>query len=283
MRLQSRAFTLIELLVVIAIIAILAAILFPVFAQAKAAAKKTAALSNIKQVGLGQVMYIADNDDVMMISNYGTGPDANGVRFVYWPQMVQPYMKNWTIFRDPSEGSTFVWGGPANVQWYANWQRWPHYGYNWSYFNLDPTCGSFGQSATKTYFNGPPISATQAANSAETVVFTDVKIAGNAGGYYTSDAVESPAGLTAPGMCTWSNGGWGINSYGDEVGLYPGNPSSTGIVSTRQTGGTNATFLDGHSKFFTPGNLARGTSWRRGVTNDQIFITDLTTYLWDLE
>src|SRR5450631_624437 len=62
-RVLKRGFTLIELLVVIAIIAILAAILFPVFAQAKAAAKKTTCLSNLKQIGLGTRMYLADADD----------------------------------------------------------------------------------------------------------------------------------------------------------------------------------------------------------------------------
>lgn len=60
---MKRAFTLIELLVVIAIIAILAAILFPVFARAKASAKKTTCLSNLKQIGTGVGMYLADNDD----------------------------------------------------------------------------------------------------------------------------------------------------------------------------------------------------------------------------
>ena len=60
---KRRGFTLIELLVVIAIIAILAAILFPVFAQAKEAAKKTSDLSNQKQLSLGHIMYSSDNDD----------------------------------------------------------------------------------------------------------------------------------------------------------------------------------------------------------------------------
>lgn len=66
---SRRAFTLIELLVVIAIIAILAAILFPVFAQAKQAAKKTASLSNVKQLTTATVMYAGDNDDIFPDQN----------------------------------------------------------------------------------------------------------------------------------------------------------------------------------------------------------------------
>ncbi len=69
MKIRNRAFTLIELLVVIAIIAILAAILFPVFAQAKVAAKKTASLSNIKQIALGMNIYTSDYDDVLPDQN----------------------------------------------------------------------------------------------------------------------------------------------------------------------------------------------------------------------
>ena len=73
---RSRAFTLIELLVVIAIIAILAAILFPVFAQAKMAAKKTASLSNVKNLGAAYQIYLGDSDDTT-ISIWGTTDPSN--------------------------------------------------------------------------------------------------------------------------------------------------------------------------------------------------------------
>ncbi|MBX7131856.1 MAG: prepilin-type N-terminal cleavage/methylation domain-containing protein [Fimbriimonadaceae bacterium] len=72
MRTHKNAFTLIELLVVIAIIAILAAILFPVFAQAKAAAKKIGCLSNFNQVTKGMMLYFSDNDDAFPHSNSGS-------------------------------------------------------------------------------------------------------------------------------------------------------------------------------------------------------------------
>jgi len=97
---MKKAFTLIELLVVIAIIAILAAILFPVFAQAKAAAKKASALSNAKQIDLAQIMYSNDYDDVVVPFNSGTymvPPYSNYVHYYYapnifWPQLLSPYI-----------------------------------------------------------------------------------------------------------------------------------------------------------------------------------------------
>jgi len=93
---NGRGFTLIELLVVIAIIAILAAILFPVFAQAKEAAKKTSCLSNEKQVGLGVIMYMNDFDDIFAMDQYWSPTDpAPQVR---WFDMVYPYIKNGTVF-----------------------------------------------------------------------------------------------------------------------------------------------------------------------------------------
>src|ERR1700709_1884993 len=92
-----RGFTLIELLVVIAIIAILAAILFPVFAQAKEAAKKTMCLSNLKQIGLGMQMYLGDADDMIPYNEYEL--TYNG-RLILWYEMVDPYIKSATQFKD---------------------------------------------------------------------------------------------------------------------------------------------------------------------------------------
>jgi len=90
---NRKAFTLIELLVVIAIIAILAAILFPVFAQAKAAAKKTADLSNIKNLGLGLIMYSGDSDDYPAPMMQGAW-DSPRHDLILWKDVVLPYIKN---------------------------------------------------------------------------------------------------------------------------------------------------------------------------------------------
>jgi prepilin-type N-terminal cleavage/methylation domain-containing protein/prepilin-type processing-associated H-X9-DG protein len=113
MRNYSRAFTLIELLVVIAIIAILAAILFPVFAQAKEAAKKTADISNVKQINLAAQMYLPDYDDVHVMirngqSNWGCDESGDGVVDCYQinhgPAMLMPYIKNRDIWDAPNDG-----------------------------------------------------------------------------------------------------------------------------------------------------------------------------------
>src|SRR5881398_3296019 len=87
-----RAFTLIELLVVIAIIAILAAILFPVFAQAREKARTTSCLSNFKQGATSIMMYVQDYDESMMPMTWEYGVWDYTVNKA-WPQLTQPYVK----------------------------------------------------------------------------------------------------------------------------------------------------------------------------------------------
>ncbi len=102
---KRRAFTLIELLVVIAIIAILAAILFPVFAQARDKARATACLSNSKQLATAMLMYAQDYDELMVSAWYGPqgfrGPDPRIPRYK-WMDAVFPYIKNQQVFTCPS-------------------------------------------------------------------------------------------------------------------------------------------------------------------------------------
>jgi prepilin-type N-terminal cleavage/methylation domain-containing protein/prepilin-type processing-associated H-X9-DG protein len=96
---MKRAFTLIELLVVIAIIAILAAILFPVFSQARDKARQAACLSNCKQMGLGIMMYTEDYDGVYPMGYYYELSGPTQGRRVQWCYMIQPYVKNTGIFK----------------------------------------------------------------------------------------------------------------------------------------------------------------------------------------
>jgi prepilin-type N-terminal cleavage/methylation domain-containing protein/prepilin-type processing-associated H-X9-DG protein len=97
---MRRAFTLIELLVVIAIIAILAAILFPVFSQAKAAAKKTADLNNHKQIITSMYMYASDNDDRTCATHHDLETGETIADLYTWFEPLYPYCKNRDIFRD---------------------------------------------------------------------------------------------------------------------------------------------------------------------------------------
>ncbi|RYG49390.1 prepilin-type N-terminal cleavage/methylation domain-containing protein [bacterium] len=131
---MKRAFTLIELLVVIAIIAILAAILFPVFAQAKAAAKKTASLSNVKQIGTSMYLYVGDNDDVTPSMWGGTPgqtcqPTGENCSQEWWFGLY-PYLKSVDLLYSPerNEGTADnynAFGRALGIKKYTG------YGYNW--------------------------------------------------------------------------------------------------------------------------------------------------------
>src|SRR2546429_6022121 len=104
-RSAGRGFTLIELLVVIAIIAILAAILFPVFAQAREKARQTACLSNVKQIGTALNMYSQDYDEQFPSGRYDPS-NPNGADYGKgWAGQVYPEIKNTQIFRCPDDST----------------------------------------------------------------------------------------------------------------------------------------------------------------------------------
>jgi prepilin-type N-terminal cleavage/methylation domain-containing protein/prepilin-type processing-associated H-X9-DG protein len=99
---NRRGFTLIELLVVIAIIAILAAILFPVFAKVREKARQTTCASNEKQIGLGLVQYVQDNDE------HWPAEERNEPGRTQWPLFILPYIKSSAVFLCPSNASPGV-------------------------------------------------------------------------------------------------------------------------------------------------------------------------------
>jgi prepilin-type N-terminal cleavage/methylation domain-containing protein len=167
----NRAFTLIELLVVIAIIAILAAILFPVFAQAKLAAKKTVSVSNIKQLNLGLLMYSNDYDDTYGNSMQGSGNSSNTPVFDNWANDTYPYIKSGTnhperggisennggdgLFQDPAAPpvTETPTGNDSTSNSYPNYQWGFGYGANLNImvanaWSENPSYNSNGQIAT---------------------------------------------------------------------------------------------------------------------------------------
>lgn len=133
-----RGFTLIELLVVIAIIAILAAILFPVFAQARESARQTSCLSNIRQIGLAQLMYQQDYDEVFVPVGGSieqawpttTRLTSNGPKpFNGWSMNLLPYIKSRDLFQCPSMDKVF--SGSGDCAAFSGQRMTNHYAYNY--------------------------------------------------------------------------------------------------------------------------------------------------------
>ena len=130
---RKSGFTLIELLVVIAIIAILAAILFPVFTSAKQIAKRSACVSNMKQIGMSIKMYMDDNNDTLPLPLVPNGDDQD--ERYYWPvstwrTAIDSYVKNDSVFNCPARGvAQYSLGGE-----YKRY-RMGHYGINPNYIN----------------------------------------------------------------------------------------------------------------------------------------------------
>jgi prepilin-type N-terminal cleavage/methylation domain-containing protein len=302
-----RAFTLIELLVVIAIIAILAAILFPVFAQAKLAAKNTAALSNTKQQVLAVLMYQNDYDDAFPIgTSWSATPNgtqlgwAGGPYFSTWAWQIAPYIKTGQIFQDPTAASL-----PPSMTPAINFDTfYTGFGYNFTF--LSPILGSSGGQ----YFTST--TSSQAQNAAATVMITSKWVnQDNTTGYIWGTGFPSVSGGTlhgAQGMladpasqvpgCDWTIGwcltDWGAGGFYDTVA--DGGIMNLPLPEGRLTGGDafryshNVTcgWVDGHAKTQTYDQLGTGTGFiysaAKGAagSNGHFNITSASSYLWSL-
>jgi prepilin-type N-terminal cleavage/methylation domain-containing protein/prepilin-type processing-associated H-X9-DG protein len=288
---NRRAFTLIELLVVIAIIAILAAILFPVFAQAKDAAKKTTSLSNLNQIGKASILYQSDNEDFMPLyvasycdSNRIQNPlDPNdkpggstGIgRRPMWQALLYPYTKSWDVYSSPADtaASTNPQVKFHNIS----------YGYNYGYLSkLEVTADPSGCGQTQ-WFSGK--SATSVARPAEIVAFGD-------GGGRSFTAASTLGSMINP-PDGWPSTeyfygpvevGWGKNCqnyFNAAQGNGTGKWADTDGNATRHAGGANYAFVDGHSKYGKPGEMAKGTNWNPNISCTNIQVLDPTQYKWD--
>lgn len=262
------AFTLIELLVVIAIIAILAAILFPVFAQAREKARQTSCLSNQKQITTAMIQYVQDYDETL--AAVWTVPNEAwfGANMTTWVRGVMPYCKSLELFKCPNTGDDWeVWSG----QYFhiGNIQYWPNYGFNYQY--LSKHQAGVPGSTDPWYYRMRPLAEIVA--PAETVLFvdtTETPATGPGAGTITMVA-DPPDGYTSPNTLGW--GGWGNDG---SLGPY-------GNANARHSKGMNTSFADGHVKWMRPEALAAGTNWTPTTSQSAIVINDRGKYLWDAD
>lgn len=246
MKTQSRAFTLIELLVVIAIIAILAAILFPVFAQAKAAAKRTSDLSNVKNISMGLMIYLADADDSMPLSrSVPTGADWWTSRMLSWKDATLPYIKNGGqqygtgqtynqtagggIFASPiadspwSNLSPIYWGYPPMTGTGDETTRFPRSYALSTGAGYNETGNTIIRQWQVNTLTGGGGSATTLGNSAGTIMIVPVR-------YFFTDA--------------WPD----VLTYQCTPGGIPAGGQTTSCVQGTKNKGANWAFYDGHAK-----------------------------------
>lgn len=275
---KRSGFTLIELLVVIAIIAILAAILFPVFAQAKEAAKKAACLSNMKQQGLGAMMYAGDQDDALPATGYydvcnllqtnGTFSEGGSVRgkglFAY-PISTQPYIKSKEIYTDAGDNNKAGLSSIANNPGNCFRQQMINAGLmtdaEFGSITVPEMVKRFGLSYAGNYFLSNTYDFVY--NSNGTVGASRTGKNGVYGGrVYTSFA--SPANVFF--STEWGQTGWYVS---------PGYANGTATDfrwrdSARHSGGRSWTFADGHAKFLKDPSIYKADGVTKKTESDLI-------------
>jgi len=240
---KNRAFTLIELLVVIAIIAILAAILFPVFAQAREKARAISCLSNSKQLGLAVMMYVQDYDETYPWSM--NGPDGtNGIDAVdAWPDLVFPYVKNDGAYGCPSASAADPLSGDSDALAKGKLRCWCA---NASVLGMagGDTLGDYNG------YNAEIRSLAAIPEPAGTIMLNegypdgvihrlgpDGKVTGNVSGN------------------TWFYWGWSVANEG--FACVNDTTNSDFLSLYRHTQGGNYAFADGHSKWQRPDQTVR--------------------------
>lgn len=257
---MNRAFTLIELLVVIAIIAILAAILFPVFAQAKEAAKKSVAISNQKQIGLAFMLYSNDHDDVLpamtwadSFNNTGQGiPTSLDPGWFWngsyaWPISLIPYHKNDTkngnkssFLISPADQGTSNFTKPSFKEMLQA-VSWPNAN-NWS-TNWKVNAAIFPLSFCANY--------AMSYNWAQTVPGDDTTWAGTYSGPRSLTTVMAPGNtILTTEYGQGIAGAYQANSYSNYYCMLGYGGVDRWKDGRRYTGGRTFSFADGHSKFY---------------------------------
>jgi len=267
-------FTLIELLVVIAIIAILAAILFPVFAKVREKARQTSCASNEKQLALGVLQYLQDYDSYYPLGNQGK--DMGGwVGFTTnsWQSLVMPYIKSTNVFYCPDDslagkqraGSTWEGtGGSYVANGYLNM-----YGTSGGYFmKLHGLFGGYGYGGCgggSNDFCTSPGGGIAQAESAVTQPSATIMLAEK----HSDDVAKANGGeetwLGFGFFATMTDLSWGGSIDGSSCnipdGTKPatspfGNGTANGGISSEHTGLANFAFADGHVKAMHPSDTA---------------------------
>jgi len=249
---RNRGFTLIELLVVIAIIAILAAILFPVFAKAREKARQTSCLSNVRQLMTATLSYAQDYDESLVTFNYPCDSGNSG-RYMgrNWYTNLLPYTKNEQIFACPSSPFSFPWmsncyetlpGGTGQLFTVD-------YGYHQG-FLIAPWVNTYWGGGTRPWATSMHrLAALQ--RPAESLILGDSRLT-----RFIPSGDNNYRVNTFVGLANWDSAARaGIIS----CGCWPTIIDMAAVQEyTRHNGGSNAALVDGHAKWYKAENLKVG-------------------------